>query len=469
MLEITPSLVKKRKKPLYVQLYTYLKTEILSRRIEAGAKLPSKRKLSAHLGISQNTIQAAYHQLQAEGYVESKVRSGIYVCKLEGDLFPYVTPPNLKYEDQIKQDVSIDFNQGKIDLVNFPYSKWRKLSMESLFYEESEIYYNGNPKGEEDLRKAIARYLFQSRGVKCSYEQIIIGAGTQYMISLLSKLFSTEKIVAMEDPGYHRSRIAFQDNYMTVEPISLDEEGMSVEILQKSKANIAYVTPSHQFPTGLIMPISRRMELLQWAEKGERYIIEDDYDGEFRYKGKPIPSMQSMDTNGRVIYMGTLSKSLIPSIRLSYVVLPMQLLELFNEKLLINKQTVSRLHQNTLTKFMQKGFWESHLNKMRTVYRKKQQVLSDSISEYFDNEVRMIGEQSGLHILLTFNNDLSESALIHLAAEKGVIVYPTSIYYETVDYDKPATLLLGFGGLSEKEISKGVKLLSEAWNIIKSH
>lgn len=452
--------------PLYIQLYTFIKEEIQKGNLKAGDKLPSKRKLSTHLRISQNTIETAYEQLQAEGYVQSKPRKGIFVNQLDEDLFhrnESVTLPSK--EESLNQPISykVDFSHGKTDLDGFPNSIWRKLTIQSLQDEENLLFFNGERQGELGLRKEIASYLFQSRGVRCLPEQIVIGAGTQYLLGLLTMLIGRGNVFSMEDPGFHRTRQVFQDQGVSIKPITLDKEGIHISHLKESGANVTYVTPSHQFPNGMVMPIARRMELLKWAEETEGYVIEDDYDGEFRYKGKPIPSLQGLDNKNRVIYLGTFSKSLIPSIRISYIILPNDLVEKYNCHFRLYKQTVSRLHQHTLYLFMKNGHWERHLNKMRTSYRRKHKALIDAIEKYLGDKAVIIGEESGLHILLKVKNGMTESEIIESAQSKKVKVYPTSVYYEEYDAKSVPHVLLGFGGLTEKEIEEGIMLLKDAW------
>jgi GntR family transcriptional regulator/MocR family aminotransferase len=466
MIEITPILDDANAEPLYIQLYRYIKEEIEGGRIRADIKLPSKRKLSRHLGISENTIETAYQQLHAEGYVRSEPRKGIFVKELEGDLYPYSSgalPSNIMGRENTEEKYKIDFNHGKVDLDHFPYAAWRKLTIQSLGEDNNHIFLNGHPKGEFFLREEIAKYLFQSRGVRSAPEQIIIGAGTQYLIGLLCMLIGKESIYAMEDPGFHRTRTVFKDQSVETKSIPLDADGVCMKHLEESNANVVYVTPSHQFPTGKIMPITRRTELLNWAKENGCYIIEDDYDGEFRYKGKPIPSLQGLDSQGSVIYLGTFSKSLIPSIRLSYIVLPATLLNKYDNHFTIYKQTVSRLHQETLSQFMKNGNWKSHLNKMRVTYRRKQKVLVSAIKQSMGDITTIIGEESGLHILLQVQNNMTEFELVKTAEKEKVKVYPTSIYYEMYNAERPPMVLLGFGGLTETEIEEGIKLLSNAW------
>ncbi|MGG1675255.1 PLP-dependent aminotransferase family protein [Neobacillus sp. NRS-1170] len=467
MLELTPVLDYKSDKPLYLQLSNYVKQEILSGRIKPKEKLPSKRNLSNYLGLSLNTIQSAYDQLCAEGYVESKPRKGLFVASFDDDIFL-----NQKYPPQLEvkmvpseTNVKIDFNSGRVDLEHFPFSVWRKLTMQALFEDQNEIFNIGDPKGERLLREQIALQLFASRGVRCSADQIIIGAGTQVLIGLLCLLIGRENTYALENPGFHRTRVVLQDCGVSTIPISLDESGINLDELKKSSATVAYVTPSHQFPFGMVLPISRRMELLKWAEEQCGYIIEDDYDGEYRYSGKPIPSLQGLDPNGRVVYLGTFSKSLIPSIRISYMVLPAALLSKYEERFIIYKQTVSRLHQNTLYHFMKDGHWQRHLNKMRTLYRKKQVSLMAAIKNYLGEKVQIIGENAGLHIVLDVKNNMVEKELIRSALIHGVKVYPLSIYDHEPNTAEGSRVIMGFGGLSEFEIDKGIGLLKDAWGL----
>jgi GntR family transcriptional regulator / MocR family aminotransferase len=467
MIELTPVLEHKSNKPLYIQLSDYIKQAILSGRIKPEEKLPSKRNLSNYLGLSLNTIQSAYDQLCAEGYVESKPRKGLFVTTFKDEISTnQIYSQDLESKSvQEKINIKFDFNSGKVDLEHFPYSIWRKTTIQSLYDDQSELFYNGEPQGELFLREQIAKHLFASRSVRCTANQIIIGAGTQVLIGLLCLLIGKNHTYAMENPGYHRTRITLQDLGVNTIPISLDEDGINIKQLKNSDASVVYVTPSHQFPYGMIMPISRRMELLKWAGDKNGYIIEDDYDGEYRYKGKPIPSLQGLDTKGNVVYLGTFSKSLIPSIRISYMVLPSTLIYKYQENFTMYKQTVSRLHQDTLYRFMNGGHWQSHLNKMRTLYRKKHSTLMLSIKNYLGDQAKVIGENSGLHIVLEVKNRMDEDELIRKAINVGVRVYPLSIYNHCSKESLSSRVLLGFGGLSETEIEAGIQLLKEAWKL----
>lgn len=465
MLEFTPNLDYSSEKPLYIQLSDYIKKEMIAGKIPPGEKLPSKRKLSEYLDLSINTIQAAYDQLKAEGYIESKERKGLFAVNIENEIFfdQSTSPKVIKKDLAAKEKIMIDFSSGKVDLASFPYSVWRKLTAESLYEDQSELFNVGDPQGEPALREEISKYLFASRGVKCTSEQIVIGAGTQVLIGLASLLIGKNEPYALENPGFHRTRTVLQDLGITTVSIPLDENGICMEPLRASGAKVVYVTPSHQFPFGMIMPIARRMELLHWARKREGYIIEDDYDGEFRYKGRPIPSLQGLDESGRVIYLGTFSKSLIPSIRLGYLVLPPSLLRIYQQHFTLYKNTVSRLHQKTLIKFMNQGYWQRHLNRMRTLYHKKQSVLMAAIHQYMGSRVDVIGEKSGLHIVVYVKNGMSEQQLVKSALDSGIKVYPVSVYFADCSKAEESRILLGFGGLSIPDIQKGIQSLSEIW------
>ncbi|MFJ7977439.1 PLP-dependent aminotransferase family protein [Peribacillus sp. NPDC096379] len=463
MFEMTPHFQKIKKHPLYLQLYEYIKQEIQEGRIQAGMKLPSKRKLAVHLNLGLNTVDAAYQQLIAEGYVESKLRKGYFVVEFEEDVITKKDPIPSQQSNipEVKPEYKINFNHGIVDMAHFPFTVWRKLLVNTSC--QHELFMNGDPQGERNLRAAITDSIFQSRGVRCSPDQIIIGAGTQYLMQLLCLLLGKNRTFAMENPGFHRVRQVFLDFERKIEGIPLDEDGLIVEHLLRIHADIVYVTPSHQFPTGTIMPISRRMELLKWAREKQAYIIEDDYDGEFRYVGKPIPSLQGLDSDNRVIYLGTFSKAFIPSIRVSYLILPPELLKIYHQKFRGYKHTVPRIIQEALNQFIENGHWERHLNKMRTIYRKKNHILTEVIQQHFGDRVNVIGEKSGLHILLQINNGLSEAELVEKASQVGVKIYPTSLYYEKGKYSHEPTVLLGYGGLSHEELQEGILFLKKAW------
>ncbi|HDR3493675.1 MULTISPECIES: MocR-like pyridoxine biosynthesis transcription factor PdxR [Bacillus] len=462
MLELTPNLNTKSKIALYVQLYEYIKKEIKDGTIPAFTKLPAKRKLASYLQVSKNTVEAAYEQLLAEGYIESASRKGYFVCKIEQMI--YVERSEAKVEEVSfrEENYKFDFTQTGVDTDTFPFTTYRKLINDVWQPHNNELLFLGHPQGELSLREEIANYLYESRGVRCSASQIVLGAGTQILVKLLFQLLKGSNY-AVENPGYHRKMVVFEQGEKKVQMLSLDRDGICMAELENSDANVVFVTPSHQFPYGMIMPITRRTQLLQWAKKEEdRYIIEDDYDSEFRYSGKPIPALQGLDTDGKVIYMGTLSKALLPSLRMSYIVLPKNLIKKYQKEYLFYTQSVSRMDQEVIRRFLNEGYWEKHIHKMRVVYRKKRDRLVFEIEKYFSNRVEVIGEDSGLHILLQVHNGMREEELIKEAAKYSIKIYPVSTYYK--DGTAPENVvLLGFAILSEDEIAKAIQLLHKAW------
>lgn len=470
MIELLPILDADSPEPLYLQLYKYIRRHIESGDISAHTKMPSKRKLANSLRISQNTVNAAYQQLVAEGYLEARIRSGHYVGTVVEDGF-FASPPRasrtIKEWTDERDEYDFVFDHASVDCSAFPFDTWRRLYKDALFEEEN-LLPLGDPQGDYGLRCEISEYLYRSRGVQCSPGQLVIGSGTQTLLLLLVQILGWNRKYAMEDPGYSRARKVLLHNGVQVSPIPLDQEGLSIRALREQEADIVYVTPSHQFPTGIVMSISRRYELLQWAvEKSARYIIEDDYDSEFRYSSKPIPSLQGLDTNGRVIYMGTFSKALMPSLRFSYMVLPAELLDIYRDRFSFYFQTVSRIEQKVMERFMREGFWSSHIQKMRNVYGRKKDVLVSALRRSFGNELQIQGQDGGLHVLAGFDRTISERELIDRAKQEKVLVHPFSMHY--ADNTRPELcrmVLLGFANLTADQIQEGVLRLERAWSDI---
>ncbi|MBH5318452.1 PLP-dependent aminotransferase family protein [Paenibacillus sp. GSMTC-2017] len=468
MIDLTVLLKRESSVPLYSQLYHYIKKEILSGKLAAETRLPSIRSLSNHLHISRNTVDLAYQQLLAEGYVQSRPRSGLYINDLELESLPSSQFIRNKWLDSgVKSNSAIryDFRYGDVDAEHFPLATWRKLSNQSLHQNEQSLFSYGDPLGEPQLRLEIAHYLHSSRGVNCSPDQIMVGAGIQYLIGVLSGLLGdVSNGIAMENPGYDGVRTIFEHKGINIHSIPLESDGLNIHKLYESKSRIVYITPSHQFPYGMVMPLSKRMQLLKWAADQNGIIIEDDYDSEFRYVGKPIPSLQSLDTHDRTVYLGTFSKCLLPSLRIAYMVLPQTLLDFHSKQdYRLYDQTVSRFHQKTLELFMKNGHWEAHIRKMRNVYRQKQFTLISLIQKMMGSQVTIIGQDAGLHILLRIHNGMDEDQLIATAEEEGVKVYPVSPFWAQRAQADKSMVQIGFGGLSNEDIIEGVNCLHCAW------
>ncbi len=482
MNELTIQLTDPGEKRLYQQIYEYIRDEIRKGKLLPGERLPSTRLLAENLQVARSTVETAYGQLAAEGYVEARPCRGYFVSHVE-DLFHFLEEAEkgrlseedctegdaaLAFETVVKIPVRYDFSPHAVSLKDFPYATWKKITKNILVDANSEMFGSGDAQGDRQLRETIGRYLHSSRGVNCRPEQIIIGAGTDYLFLLLEKILGQKRVIAMEDPTYKRAYKIFRSFSYGIRSIPVDENGMDVGKLRWTDAQAAYVMPSHQFPTGVVMPIGRRMELLNWAgEQERRYLIEDDYDSEFRYKGKPVPSLQASDRNGRVIYMGTFSKSIAPAIRVGYMVLPLSLLKVYREKCGFYACTVSRIDQRILNEFIKEGHFERYLNKMRKIYRDRHELLLELLSP-FEKEFTVSGENAGLHLLLTSRRQIPEKELIEAALKEGIRLYGISdacMGLETAfEAEYAGTVLLGYGALEKQELRQGIGLLKKAWN-----
>lgn len=467
MYELTINLQPGTKVPLYEQIYNYIKQDIQAGRMKSGERLPSTRALCRHLEVSRSTVELAYEQLLSEGYVEAEPCRGYFVAQIEG-LYQFDRKENSRKPENVRREKKYryDFSPFGVDLKSFPYNAWRRLSRECLMDDRTELFRLGDPQGEYGLRSAICSYLHQARGVNCRPDQVIVGAGSDYLRMLLIMIIGNHHRVALENPTYRQAYLMFENLECEVCTVDMDSRGMSVEKLRESRSDIAFVMPSHQYPLGIVMPIRRRMELLKWADEAPgRYIIEDDYDSEFRYKGKPIPALQGYDTHGKVIYMGTFSKSIAPAIRMSYMVLPDSVLEKYRERCGFISSTVSRVDQLILQKFIEEGYYERHLNKTRALYKSRHDTLLGCLKE-IRGDFEISGENSGVHLLLRFYGGYSEEELIRRAAGKDVKVYGLSGYYvgeQKMPEKDGAVILLGYANMSEDRIREAAALLEEAW------
>ena len=453
-------------KHLYEQIYEYIKNEISAGKLPRGQKLPSARSLAEYLQISRSTVDLAYEQLLSEGYLEAVERKGFFVQTSEDMLRLPIPKRKEKSSGETKEKSYLyDFSPNGLDKASFPFETWKKINKEILSANGREMFLSGDPKGELELRQTIQQYLYVSRGVECDPQQIIVGAGNDYLLLLLEKILGENKTVAMEIPSYPKAHRIFKNCSYNVVDIPMDEQGMNVEKLQNSNADLVYVMPSHQFPTGIVMPIGRRMELILWAsQKEDRFIIEDDYDSEFRYRGRLIPALQGAGGMEKVIYIGTFSKSIAPSIRISFMVLPNNLLEVYEQKAAFYSSTVSRMEQKVLSEFMSGGYFERHLNRCRKIYKEKHDFLLMECKG-LQSLFTVTGENAGLHIVLHCKKEISEEVLVDKAAGVGVRVYGMHQYSENKSMDQEAKILLGYGGMSVQEIHLGMEKLKEAWKL----
>ena len=553
---LTLELHKNKSTPLYMQIYSYIKSEVLARRLKAGNKLPSKRALAAQLGISTITIEGAYGQLMAEGYIYAKAKSGYYISPLESiqqaddsaaDFFQHNTlgdaqlfsgPEKISYESGYTDNMpgasgtvnmaglsnnpstagifvpsslqstntalynasseissrssitstsmpssstisskgrmshestaqtscaTIDLSSNNILPESFPFSIWTKLMRHTMSENQALLLTKSPTAGIYSLRCAIVEHLLRFRGMHIQPEQIIIGAGTEYLYELIIKLIGRDKIYCVEDPGYHKLQRIYTDNGACCFSLPIDQQGMSVTALNAVRCDVIHISPSHHFPTGIITPVSRRYELLGWATSGQRYIIEDDYDTEFRLVGKPIPSLFSMDMSSKVIYMNTFSKSLTSTIRISYMVLPMPLMEEFNRRLGYLSCTVSTFEQYTLAEFINQGYFERHINRMRNNYKKLRQLLLKELLTHPEHDkIQILQQASGLYFLLKINTTLSDRDLRSRLQQNGVHLQSLQHYYQNRQAAPEHTFVVNYSSLTDKAIARAVAALFDS-------
>ena len=459
MENFTLKLQNEGKKPLYEQLYRHIIGEIETGRLKTGEKLPSKRAVCTHLHISQSTVETAYGMLAAEGYIRAKAKSGYYVSAA---LVRPVNAGGAVQETVLSERIAaprFDFSTGAVDTGVFPYASWAKLSRE-VVGGNPQLLQRGEAQGDLAFRQALAEFLREYRGVRCQADQIVVGAGLEYLLNVLVQVLPGDSIYGLEDPGYAAAWQVLRNHGREIRMIPLDGQGMREDRLRESGATVAFVTPSHQFPMGCTMPVGRRAALLSWAaESDDRFVVEDDYDSEFRYASRPIPAMQSLDDGGKVIYVGTFSRSIAPSIRVAYLVLPRRLLPVYEQRLGFAASTVSRFEQQTLAAFLQRGLYGRHLRRAANLYRKKQQMLLEELGKIDGAVVR--GAEAGLHFLLTVPGK-EENWLVERAAQAGVPVRGLSAYCRECGCPE-RTLVLGFAGLKPEDISAAARTLREAF------
>lgn len=452
---------------MYEYLYHCIKTDILQKKLKPDEKLPSKRLFAKHLGVSVITTENAYAQLVAEGYIYTLPKRGYFVSSLEKQaLHPSPSKPRTVQEQRPKKEPAYhaDFVKNSVAPDTFPFSVWTKLLRDVTNSEsEASLLSDTSVGGVMKLRQAIAQHLYQFRGMSVEPEQIIIGAGTQYLYSVIIQLLGRDRIYAVEDPGYSRLTKIYLSNDVQCCPIPMDLSGVVPDLLKKSGADILHITPSHHFPTGIVMPVSRRYELLSWAaQQNERYIIEDDYDCEFRLFGKPIPALQNIDVMKKVIYINTFSKSLAPSFRISYMVLPRHLTERFYHKLGFYSCTVSTFEQFTLARFISEGYFERHINRMRTYYRKQRDTILKAIRQSrLSPYVTIQEEDSGLHFLMAVQTDVEDLRLITAAQHAGIRISCVSQYYHGIPEDTHK-IIINYSGLEPEKIETAIQRLSES-------
>lgn len=510
-MNITIPLQSRAKEPLYEQMIRYLRHAIEQGELAPGEKLPSKRGLAAHLQVSVSTVETAYAQLVAEGYLTVRDRSGFFVERLIPDGYSRYDIPvrptsaDDDYESRsaanekqaqghtvaparheniptarraadddrtwsdpcvpsMEEDrVKFDFSSSRVDAGRFPFSTWAKLLRQVLCEDSRRLLDPGPPQGMLELRAAIARQLRANRGLAVSPEQIVVGAGSETLMSLLVQLLGHSRMYGVETPGYPKLYQILKSHGVPTRLIPMEADSISVHQLERQGVSVAHVTPSHHFPLGTAMPISRRMELLAWAvRESDRVILEDDYDSELRYEGRPSPPLALLDRGERVIYLGSFAKSLAPSFRIGYLVLPPTLAERYRNRLSFLACTLPVIEQLTLARFLSGGYYERHLNRIRKCYRARRDALSDALAASpLAGRLSLSGGEAGTHLLLTLQG-LSEREMIERARRREVRISGLSEYGGEPE-PHAATVLLGFAGMDEETLRQGAQRLISAW------
>lgn len=456
------------KTPLYEQLYRAVRADIMSGALAGGERLPSKRQLAANLRVSQITVETAYAQLLAEGYIVSEPRRGYFVQQqlaVPASSAP-PQPPAAHAAAAPPDDCPYDFRTNIVDTGCFPFSTWARLSRSVLSEYADRLLRATDPCGAVELREQIAHYLHDFRGINVSAENILVGAGSEYLMYLVIQLLGRDRVYALENPGYRKLYQIFEANGAAVRPLPLDKSGLRADALAASDASAVYLTPSHHFPLGTVMPAARRLEILRWASAApDRYVIEDDYDSEFRYASRPIPALGELDRMGRVVYVNTFAKSLSPSLRIGYLVLPDALMARYHERFSLYSSTVPSFEQHTLAAFMRTGGFERHISRSRKVYQARRDALMAALDRELAGLPHEVSRaEAGLHLLLHMRNGMLERELIERAHAAGVRVYGLSAYYLPPVKPPRATLVLGYAGLTEQQIDEAAALLRQAWS-----
>lgn len=466
--------------PLFRQVYLGLRQAILSGAVRKGERIPSTRELAEQLSISRTVVLMAYDQLLAEGFVNGRGGSGTYVSegpdpglsRASGNPARFrlsrfghsVSGAPWKEEFPARNaevPIRFDFAYGRSDVSSFPFEMWRRILLRRARRTSLRDLDDAHPGGRFDLWEAIAAHLRRSRAVVCDASQVIVVNGSQQGLDLVARiLIERGDPVAVEDPQYRGAKLAFLAAGARLRPVPVDREGLNPAKLP-GHARAVFVTPSHQFPTGAILPLGRRLELLAWARRTGAVVVEDDYDGEFRYSGHALESLQGLDADERVIYLGTFSRTVFSALRIGYVVVPKPLIEVFTAAKWISDRHTATLEQQTLAEFIATGMYERHLRRVRRRNAARRQALVESVDRYLGNRVELTGDGAGAHVVLWPRGDRPEAAIVSRAASRSVAIYGIAQHF----LKRPAHpgLLLGYARLKEEEIREGVRRLRDAF------
>ena len=446
----------------YDYLYRCIKEDILSGRLKAGEKLPSKRALARNLETAVVTVENAYAQLLAEGYLRSEEKRGYFVSPVETQPAPAGAEERGEEQGEAERAWLLDLTSRGSGTEGFPFSVWAKL-MRRVLSEEGEALLRSMPhSGVPELRRAIARHIYQFRGITASPDQIVVGAGTEYLYNLIVQLLGRDRSYGVEDPGYSKAARVYELSGARCLFLPVDRQGVLTRAVEESGTQVLHISPNHQYPTGAVTPIARRQSLLHWVSGGEgRYIVEDDYDSEFRFTGRPIPTLRSIDRSDRVIYMNTFSRSLAPSLRISYMVLPRPLLAAYRERLGFYSCTVPAMEQYTLARFLEEGYFESHVSRMRVFYRGRRDAVLEAIrNSGLGGRCRVRGEDAGLHFLMELDTCRGDGELAALAEERGIRLSFLSAYQHRPGAAPPHTVVVNYPGADLAQLDQALETLA---------
>ncbi len=461
-LHFSVSMDRTNAKPLYIQLYDYIKSEIINNRFKAGHKLPSIREATSLLNISKTTIENTYNQLIVEGYIENIPKRGFFVNEIGSYKYSKEFTPSHSFEKS-DSDEYIYRNNGT-DPSSFNLNLWKKLYNKTLSEEITNIYTGGYVQGEYELRYEISEFVNNLRGGKTNPEQVIVGAGIQYLLGILAGILKNDEFiqangdyrsVSIESPGYRKAEFIFEDYMFNINHILVNEKSLSIDSLYNMNTKLIYVSPSHQYPLGKVMPINKRLELLSWAYSVNGLIIEDDYDGIIRYDGMPIPCLQGLDNNDCVVYLGAFSKTLIPSLRVSYMIIPKKLIASYQKIKDKYTQSTSKIDQIVLSLFMKDGHMSRHLRRIRRIYKKKNNIITSYINKNYSNKIKIINSDSGFHLVLEVSTHKSTQELYDNCKKNNILI-------EVINHNPNKVLLsFNYSGIVEDDLQNFVdKLIS---------
>ncbi|MCR5703520.1 MAG: PLP-dependent aminotransferase family protein [Eubacterium sp.] len=452
---------KRGSHPIYEYLYVCIKNDILTGKIAPGEKLPSKRAFAKSQGVSVITVENAYAQLLTEGYIYSEEKRGFFAGDIGGK-YIQGKKKRIPVTQPQKEDWLVNFKSNHIRYDNFPFSTWSKVMRQTLADQELSFLESPESQGVAPLRQVIALHLEKYRGLSVNPNNIIVGAGTEYLYGLIVQILGHSSMIAVEDPGHKKIGKVYESNGIRCVRIPVDRYGVKIEELWGSNALAVHISPSHHFPTGIVMPANRRHKLIQWARENETYIIEDDYDSEFRFSGRPIPTLASIDEE-RVIYMNTFSKTLAPSIRIAYMILPEPLMQVFREKFDFYSSTVSGFEQYTLANFIKQGYYERHINRMRNYYREYRNHILTAIRESrLWEKVTIEEENAGLHFILKIHQEIEDGKYVEKLKKNGINISTVAEYCYNDDGNFKHQFIVNYSAVNEEDLKKALEIMANA-------